>query len=311
MVIFSHHAIPSLTANVPDEAAPACTAPDSHGHDVNPGCDVDPRDSTPIHLGDDMVGAAAPLPARDRLGRRPQPRQRRRLLPGPDGHGFWSVRVAAEADWPQQARLLQLFDNHDGTLSIFGTIVDHASEATAPAPGTDAAALDRRRPRLDRPHPLLQRRPDRRRGLRRPTPAARAAAEDRNVELLIADPRRGPDGPNRHRRRTRASGKETTRASGKKRTARGGGRCANVVAGTRKGETLLGTSGSDLLLGKGGRDRIRPARGEDCVYGGRGPDRIYARGGGRGPDPLRPRPRRRLRRAGRDSVKGCERVRRA
>ena len=94
--------------------------------------------------------------------------------PGPDGHGFWSVKVAAEADWPQQSRLLQLFDNHDGTLSLFGTIVDHASEATAPAPGTDAAALDPRRPRLDRPHPLLQRRARPAAGRANPTPAARA-----------------------------------------------------------------------------------------------------------------------------------------
>ena len=44
VILFSHHAIPSLTANVPDEAAPPCTAADPHGHDVNPGCDVDPRD---------------------------------------------------------------------------------------------------------------------------------------------------------------------------------------------------------------------------------------------------------------------------
>ena len=47
--------------------------------------------------------------------------------------GFWSIRTAAEADWPQQNRLLEVMDNRDGTLSIFGTILDHASEATAPA----------------------------------------------------------------------------------------------------------------------------------------------------------------------------------
>ncbi len=46
VVLFSHHAIPSLTADVPDELAGPCTAPDAHGHDINPGCDVDPRDSS-------------------------------------------------------------------------------------------------------------------------------------------------------------------------------------------------------------------------------------------------------------------------
>ncbi len=55
VVLFSHHAISSLTADVPDEAAGPCTVPDSHGHDANPGCDVDPRSSTPIHLGEDLT----------------------------------------------------------------------------------------------------------------------------------------------------------------------------------------------------------------------------------------------------------------
>ena len=31
-----------------------CTRNDSHGHDVNPGCDRDPRSSPPIHLGADL-----------------------------------------------------------------------------------------------------------------------------------------------------------------------------------------------------------------------------------------------------------------
>ena len=55
IVLFGHHPVRSLTANVPDEAAPKCSAPDTHGHDTNPGCDVDPRSSTPIHLGGDLV----------------------------------------------------------------------------------------------------------------------------------------------------------------------------------------------------------------------------------------------------------------
>jgi hypothetical protein len=61
--------------------------------------------------------------------------------PGPSGTGFWSIRTAAEADWPQQNRLLEVMDNRNGTLSIFGTILDHASAATAPASGTSAAGI--------------------------------------------------------------------------------------------------------------------------------------------------------------------------
>ncbi|HEU4702727.1 MAG TPA: hypothetical protein VFS37_09620, partial [Conexibacter sp.] len=54
IVVFGHHPIRSLTANLTDESAPACTSNDSHGHDRNPGCDRDPRSSSPIHLGAEL-----------------------------------------------------------------------------------------------------------------------------------------------------------------------------------------------------------------------------------------------------------------
>ncbi len=47
---------------VPDEVAPPCTGADAHGHDANPGCDVDPRSSQPIHLGRGPGHAAAQYP---------------------------------------------------------------------------------------------------------------------------------------------------------------------------------------------------------------------------------------------------------
>ncbi|GAA3229033.1 TIGR03767 family metallophosphoesterase [Actinocorallia longicatena] len=43
------------------------------------------------------------------------------------GGGFWEVSTAAHIDWPQQSRLIEIADNHDGTLSIFGTILDTAA----------------------------------------------------------------------------------------------------------------------------------------------------------------------------------------
>jgi metallophosphoesterase (TIGR03767 family) len=304
VIVFSHHAPSSLTADVPDEAAPACTAPDSHGHDVNPGCDVDPRTSTPIHLEEDMVALLHRFPHVIAWVAGHSHVNEVTAYPGTDGHGFWSVKVAAEADWPQQSRLLQLFDNRDGTLSLFGTIVDQAGEVTAPAPGADAASLT--------PADLASigrtlSYNDGQTGGREcePDPCGEGAAEDRNVELLIADPRRGPTVPGTGKDRE----KEKDKGKGRDGRAKGGDRCDNLVAGTATGETLLGTSGSDLLLGKGGGDRIRPRGGEDCVYGGRGPDRVYARGDGedrircgRGRDVA-------FVSAG-DTVKGCERVRR-
>jgi len=49
------------------------------------------------------------------------------------GTGFWEINTAAHIDWPEQSRLLEVFDNGDGTLSIFGTIVDHLAAPDAPA----------------------------------------------------------------------------------------------------------------------------------------------------------------------------------
>jgi hypothetical protein len=296
VVIFSHHAIPSLTANVPDEAAPPCTGPDSHGHDANPGCDVDPRLSTPIHLGDDMVALLHRYPNAIAWVAGHSHVNDVTPYPSGDGHGFWSIRVAAEADWPQQARLLQVFDNRDGTLSIFGTIVDHASEATAPAPGTAASSMS--------PADLASvgrtlSYNDAQTGGRAcsPGPCGEGGPDDRNVELLIRDPRRYPP----------ISALQVTAV--RRQVGAPTGACAHRIYGSRKSERLRGTAGGDLILARGGKDRIRPRGGEDCVFAGRGNDRVWAgRGGrdevrcGRGYDVAYADRR--------DQVKGCERVKR-
>ena len=43
------------------------------------------------------------------------------------GGGFWEINTASHVDWPQHARIIEVLDNMDGTLSIFGTLVDHAA----------------------------------------------------------------------------------------------------------------------------------------------------------------------------------------
>lgn len=250
VILFSHHAIQSLTANVPDEAAPPCTGPDSHGHDANPGCDVDPRTSTPIHLGDDLV---------DLLHRYPN------VIAWIAGHshvndikpyvdpggksGFWMIRTAAEADWPQQARLVQLFDNRDGTLSIFGTIIDHASSVAAPPSGTKATGMDSADLASIARNLAYN---DNQVGARECDPACgEGLPKDRNVELILRDPLRP---------------------------------CVTKRSGTAGDDRLRGTGASERLLGRGGSDRINGAGGADCAIGGKGPDRI---GGGRGHDLIR------------------------
>jgi hypothetical protein len=68
--------------------------------------------------------------------------------------------------------------------------------------------------------------------------------------------------------------------------AHGGGhsaRCSNLIAGTSRRDRLVGTSGGDRLLGRGGRDRLAGRAGADCLSGGRGGDRLV---GGSGNDRL-------------------------
>jgi metallophosphoesterase (TIGR03767 family) len=97
--------------------------------------------------------------------------------------GYWEINTASHCDFPEQARIVEVVDNRDGTLSIFGTIID--SLAPLRWTGTDnpaqLAALSRelgandwlaRVPHLDvEGH-------DGRRG----------AVSGRNVELLVVAP---------------------------------------------------------------------------------------------------------------------------
>ncbi len=49
-----------------------------------------------------------------------------RRLDGSPG-GFWEITTASCIDFPQQQQVLEVVDNRDGTLSIFTTVLDHAS----------------------------------------------------------------------------------------------------------------------------------------------------------------------------------------
>ncbi len=281
VVLFSHHAIPSLTADFPDEDAPPCTAPDAHGHDVNPGCDLDPRDSSPIHLGADLESLLFQYPhvvawvAGHSHVNSIEPHA------NPGGGGFWSVRVAAEADWPQQARLLELFDNDDGTLSLFGTIIDHASNATAPASGTaasgmstaDLASVGRTLSANDSQGGVG---------------TGEGDPDDRNVELLISDPREPGPEPG-------VCDPEKAKAPGVAK---------DDITGSPDDDTLIGNDDqSDRIKGLEGDDRIKAGSGDDCVGAGRGADRADGQAGddrvrgGRGNDRVKGGD-------GSDSVKG-------
>jgi metallophosphoesterase (TIGR03767 family) len=55
--------------------------------------------------------------------------------------GFFEVTTASLIDWPQQARLVEVVDNADGTLSVFCTIVDTAAPPSYQWPATEPVTL--------------------------------------------------------------------------------------------------------------------------------------------------------------------------
>src|SRR3954470_7247938 len=140
VVVFGHHTLETMDNGANDEGAGACTPTQQVG------CDVDPRKSTPIHLG--LTGKQT---VRDLLLRYPN------VIALVVGHthrnairafkrsgrrsGFWQINTASHADWPQQSREIEILNNRDGTLSIFGTILDQASPIAPPAPGSNAASF--------------------------------------------------------------------------------------------------------------------------------------------------------------------------
>jgi metallophosphoesterase (TIGR03767 family) len=145
IVVFGHHPERSLISETPDEAAPPCTgANDGHGHDPNAGCDLDPRLSTPLHKGDDLVSLL--LEHHMVIAYVAGHTHEHKLLPfsRSDGSGgYWEINTSALADWPLQARLIEVMDNSDDTLSIFGTLVDHLGPVTAPSPATPVSTMGR------------------------------------------------------------------------------------------------------------------------------------------------------------------------
>lgn len=55
--------------------------------------------------------------------------------------GFWEITTASHVDWPQQARVVEIVDNRDGTLSLFGTMIEHAAPALVDPDASDVVGL--------------------------------------------------------------------------------------------------------------------------------------------------------------------------
>ena len=189
IVVYGHHPIQSLTCDIPDETPPPCTTEGQFGHDLDAGCDVDPRSSTPLHNGEDLTSLFHQFPnVITYIAGHTHENTIAEFVRANGGPGdFWGIETASLVDWPPQNRLIEIMDNCDGTLSIFGTTLDSAAPATAPSAGTAADGLTG----ADLGSVS--------RTLSYNDPQAGAGTgegepRDRNVELLLKDPRRdSPD----------------------------------------------------------------------------------------------------------------------
>ncbi|MFL5845007.1 MAG: TIGR03767 family metallophosphoesterase [Solirubrobacteraceae bacterium] len=184
VILFGHHPIRTMTNDSPDENAPSCASSPQ-----DPGCDGDPRSSQPLHLGPDLQ--ALLLAHRSVIayvaGHTHQHNVEAFRAPaaggsGEGGGGFWGIETSSEVDWPIQSRLLEVMDNHDGTLSIFGTLIDHGAALTTPPTGTKADGFT----------PLTLASIARELSFNDPQQGGTTGMgdpDDRNVELLLPDPR--------------------------------------------------------------------------------------------------------------------------
>lgn len=184
VVVFGHHPIRSLTANVTDETASRCTRNDSHGHDVAPGCDRDPRSSSPIRLGATVQSLfnANPNVVAYVTGHTHENRVMACGAEGgcPAGANWWEINTASEVDWPQESRLIEIMDNRDGTLSLFGTLLDHSATYEVPPAGTASGFTTGQLSAISRTLSFND---------PQASIGAIGTANDRNVELVVDDPR--------------------------------------------------------------------------------------------------------------------------
>ena len=188
VIAFGHHTLATMTNTRDDERAGKCDPADE------PGCDRDPRKSTPLHRG--LAGknsikalfAANPNVISYVSGHTHA--NRVDFFKGKKkGRGFWEINTASHIDWPEQSRTIEIMDNKDGTLSLFGTLLDSAAPAAAPAPGTSALTMTL--PQLASAARTLSFNDPQREGLEGSGGDAekRGRRADRNVELLVKDPR--------------------------------------------------------------------------------------------------------------------------
>jgi len=149
-------------------------------------------------------------------------------------------------------------DNRDGTLLLFGTLLDFAAPISHPRSGNASAFGARTLASIARTltYNDPQQGPDGSEGTR----------ADRNVELLLRDPRRG-DGV------TGTNGNDVLRGTSGNDVINCGAGNDRVYAGAGN-DTVNCGPGNDIVYGGSGNDRLRGEGGNDQLFGGSGDDRL-------------------------------------
>jgi metallophosphoesterase (TIGR03767 family) len=105
-VLFSHHTSGSMDNGAPD-----------------PGNPREPR-----HLGPEIVALLQRFPNVIAWINGHTHGNSIESRPGPTPvRGFWEINTASHVDFPQQARIMEVCDNRDGTLSLFTTLIESAA----------------------------------------------------------------------------------------------------------------------------------------------------------------------------------------
>jgi metallophosphoesterase (TIGR03767 family) len=186
VVVYGHHTLETMDNTRNDEQAGTCDT------DGEPGCDADPRRSTPIHRGlrgkKTVKALLAGTPNVIAYVAGHTHANAVRFNRSRRGRGFWEINTASHIDWPQQSRLIEIMDNGDGTLSLFGTLLDTAAPAAAPPAGPADAFTPVQLASIAR---TLSYNDPQREGLEGTEGDAEKTGKrsDRNVELLVRDPR--------------------------------------------------------------------------------------------------------------------------
>ncbi len=163
VVVFSHHTSATMDAVDPDPAHP--TERRVQGAELA---------SVLLRYPNVVAWVNGHTHTNELIAHRPPPG-----LPG----GFWEVTTASHVDWPQQARVLELVDNLDGTISLIATMIEHAAPAGADLDAADVVGLSGVSRLLGANDASAD--PMRKAG----------SADARNVELVVAAPFTAGSGP--------------------------------------------------------------------------------------------------------------------